>query len=362
MTVIPQYDPVPPARPPWVAPLIAVVFLALGALIAIQAGQRLGEWSGVREVEAEIEPGLPVRYEVNTGATARSIGRELADLGVIASAQAFVDEVAIQDVSANLQAGFYDLETGMGIEAVLAELVRGPVGGETFRLTVVEGLWVTEILDSLADQTQYSTTELTTTLLSGRVTSELMPKPQPETLRDWEGLLFPDTYEFFVDASPETILNTLADTMEQRVESVDWSQLDDFGVDLYEAIIIASLIEAEAKLDEDRPLISSVIYNRLAIGQGLNIDAALVYAKGVRGPPLSADRQIDSLYNSYLYAGLPPTPIGSVRRASLEAASDPAETNFYYYVVVNTEGGHGFSETLEEHNRKVARAREEGII
>ena len=131
---------------------------------------------------------------------------------------------------------------------------------------------------------------------------------------------------------------------------------------LYEALVIASLIEAEAKLDEDRRTIASVIYNRLAIGQGLNIDAGLVYAKGERGVPLEADKEIDSPYNTYLYPGLMPTPIGAIRRLSLEAAADPETTNFYYYVVVDFDGRHGFSETLDEHNAKVAQARAEGVI
>jgi UPF0755 protein len=334
----------------------------VGAFVAIQAGTSLGERFQAERDDVLVEPGLAVTLEVPTGATARSIGRDLTDLGVIASAQDFVDEVAIQNVSASLQAGIYNLETGMDIDDVLAELVRGPVGGEVFRLTVVEGLWVSEILDSLAAQTEYSVDELSEALLSGRVTSDLMPKENAEGLQDWEGLLFPDTYEFFVDASPETILNTMADTMEQRVDGVDWSGLDSLGLDIYDGVVIASLIEAEAKLEEDRPLISSVIYNRLRIGQGLNIDAALVYAKGVRGAPLSQDREIDSAYNTYRYAGLPPTPIGAVRRASLEAAAAPAETDFYYYVVVDSDGRHGFSTTLEEHNRKVAKAREDGVI
>ncbi|NNL70405.1 MAG: hypothetical protein HKO70_10645, partial [Acidimicrobiia bacterium] len=114
--------------------------------------------------------------------------------------------------------------------------------------------------------------------------------------------------------------------------------------------------------DDDRPLIASVIYNRLEINQGLNIDAALVYARGERGVPTDADKQIDSLYNTYRYAGLVPTPIGAIRRASLQAAADPAATNFYYYVVVDFDGRHGFSETLDEHNAKVAKARADGVI
>lgn len=372
MTVVPQYDPIPPRRPFWVGPLIAVVLLAAGAFATVQMGTWAGE--AVRpEPASTVVAGLDVDVEVPSGSTARNIGALLEAAGVISSSVEFVDEVAVRDLTSALKAGQYSLTTGMGIDAVLDELVRGPRGGETFRLTLIEGLWIDEAIASLAGQTEFTEEELAEPLLTGRVTSSLMPETMTgERLSDWEGLLFPDTYEFFSDVSADAVVGTLVSTMETRVASIDWSRLESLGfVDdpdtasneaIYDALIVASLIEAEAKLDKDRPLISSVIYNRLEINQGLNIDAALVYAKGERGVPLAADREIDSLYNTYRYAGLVPTPISTIRRASLEAAADPADTNFYYYVVVDFDGSHGFSETLDEHNAKVAKARADGVI
>jgi UPF0755 protein len=372
MTVVPQYDPIPPRRPFWVGPLIAVVVLAAGAFATVQMGTWAGE--AVRpDAASTIAPGLDVELEIPSGATARNIGALLEEAGIIASSVEFVDEVAVRDLTSALKAGQYSLTTGMGIDAVLDELVRGPKGGETFRLTLIEGLWIDEVITALARQTDFTEEELTEPLLSGRITSNLMPDSMNgDRLSDWEGLLFPDTYEFFADVSADTVVGTLVSTMEDRVAAVDWSRLESLGfVDdpdtvsneaIYDALIVASLIEAEAKLDKDRPLISSVIYNRLEIGQGLNIDAALVYAKGERGVPLAADREIDSLYNTYRYAGLVPTPISTIRRASLEAAANPADTTFYYYVVVDFDGSHGFSETLDEHNAKVAKARADGVI
>ncbi len=372
MTVVPQYDPIPPRRPIWVAPLIAIVLLTTGAFATVKIGTWAGE-SARPDAAVTIVPGLEVDLEIPSGSTARNIGTLLEAAGIIASSVEFVDEVSVRDLTSALKAGQYHLTTGMGIDAVLDELVKGPVGGETFRLTLIEGLWIDEVIASLVRQTDFTAEELTEPLLTGRVTSNLMPESVGgERLSDWEGLLFPDTYEFFTDVSADAVVGTLVSTMETRVAAVDWSRLESLGfVDnpdtvsneaIYDALIVASLIEAEAKLDKDRPLISSVIYNRLEIGQGLNIDAALVYAKGERGVPLAEDKEIDSLYNTYKYAGLVPTPISTIRRASLEAAADPADTNFYYYVVVDFDGSHGFSTTLDEHNAKVAKARADGVI
>ncbi len=372
MTVIRQLDPIPPRRPIWVAPLVTAAILLVGGFATFQVGRWAGE--SVRDEETVVVAGLPVTVDIPVGSTARNIGQLLKGEGVISSAQDFVNEVSVQDLGSELKAGSYELTTGMGVSAVLDELLKGPFSGEVFRVTVIEGLWIDEVLESLASQSDFSIEELTEPLLSGRITSDLMPEQLAgDKLSDWEGLLFPDTYEFFDDVSADTIVGTLVTTMEDRVASVDWSRLEEIMIkdagDLelrtatqYEAIIIASLIEAEAKLDVDRPLISSVIFNRLEEGQGLNIDAALVYAKGTRGVPTAEDKELDTLYNTYIYRGLPPTPIGAVRLKSLEAAANPAVTDFRFYVVVAEDGSHGFSETLEEHNAKVAQAKADGII
>lgn len=372
VTTIPQIDPLPPRRPFWVAPLVTVVILGLGALATV----RIGRWAGeavAPEDTIAVEAGLAVTVNIPSGSTARNIGQILEENGVISSAQAFVDEVAIRELASELKAGRYQLLTGMPLADALGEIVRGPFVGEVFRVTVIEGLWIDEVVASLARQTKFTEEEITESLTSGRLRSAYMPEQfSGEELSHWEGLLFPDTYEFFTDVSADTVVGTLVTTLESRLAAVDWSALDAVGIldnpdtdvdeQAYRGLIIASLIEAEAKLDQDRATISSVIHNRLEIGQGLNIDAALVYAKGTRGVPTAADREIDSPYNTYLFAGLPPTPISAVRRLSLEAAAAPEVTNFYYYVVVDEDGRHGFSTTLEEHNAKVAKARADGVI
>ena len=372
VTTVPQYDPLPPRRPFWVAPLVTLVILGLGALATVRIGRWAGDWVAPEPTIA-VEAGIPVTVDIPSGYTARGIGRILEDNGVISSAQAFVDEVSVRELSSELKAGRYELLTGMPIDDALSEIVKGPFVGEVFRVTVVEGLWVDEVIASLARQTEFTEAELTDALTSSRIRSAYMPDQfSGEELSHWEGLLFPDTYEFFADVTAETVVGTLVTTLDTRVAAVDWSALEEVGIvddpnttfdeQAYQGLIIASLIEAEAKLDADRPTISSVIYNRLEIGQGLNIDATLVYAKGARGVPTGADRDIDSPYNTYRFPGLPPTPISAVRRLSLEAAANPEDTNFYYYVVVDVDGRHGFSTTLEEHNAKVAKARAEGVI
>ncbi len=204
------------------------------------------------------------------------------------------------------------------------------------------------------------------TLLSGAVISGLLPEELPEgtdPLVAWEGLLAPDTYDFVIDADPVDILQRMADTLETRVDRQNWTALTDLGLTPYDGLVLASLIEREAKLDIDRDLISSVIYNRLGEGMLLQIDATVIYALGQNpGRVLESDLEIDSPWNTYKVAGLPPTPIGGVRQASLNAAAQPAETGFFFYVLATEEGLHAFAETFDEHQANIAEARANGIL
>ena len=206
-------------------------------------------------------------------------------------------------------------------------LVEGPAPIEDFRLTVIEGLTIVEMLDSIALQTGFTQDELTQTLLSGVIISGLLPEELQEgvdELTAWEGLLAPDSYDFVVDAEPVDILQRMADTLEARVDRQSWSALTDLELTPYHGLILASLIEREAKLDIDRELISSVIYNRLGDGMLLQIDATVIYALGGNpGRVLNSDLEIDSPWNTYKVVGLPPTPISGVRLNSLLAAAQP---------------------------------------
>jgi len=264
--------------------------------------------------------------------------------------------------SDRLQAGTYDLKTGLSVDEAITALLEGP-GGEVVRLTVIEGLTVGQMLASLADQAGFEVVALEEALLDGSVTSTLLPAAA-ESLADWEGLLFPDTYEVFENDPPAKVLQLLADTAADRVASVDWGSLARRGLTPYEGVIIASLIEREAAVDEERPLIASVVFNRLDLDMALQIDATIVYILGGLPPGgLSLDDlQVDSPYNTYRNKGLPPTPISGTRLASLRAAAAPAETDYLYYVLSDADGHHAFTADFDEFLLLQEQSREAGLI
>jgi UPF0755 protein len=345
--------------------VIVVVILVFVGLTSVARNLASGI-SNESTATVAIQAGLEVEFIIVSGSTASQIAGDLVDEGVIADGPEF--ESAIQDrgVADQLQAGSYILVTGTETDLLVDTLLEGPASPNVFAITVTEGLTINEVLASLAEQTDYSVEELAAPLLEGDVDSPYLPEEAPEgsdELVRWEGLLAPDTYEFSVDATPDQIVGKLVDTLAQRVSGTDWRRLEELGYEAYDGLIIASLIEREAKLDEERPTIASVITNRLDQGMALQIDATIIYALGVNpGEVTLADLEVESPYNTYLYTGLPPTPIGGVRTASVRAAADWEDTDYYYYVLIDNDGTHGFSETLEEHNRKKAEAKDAGVL
>jgi UPF0755 protein len=369
----PAQDAVRPrSGPPWwvwrivqvvaVLILIAVVFAGLKAA----AGRFADAVGAPPETTSPVAIGNEVTVTIPAGASARLIATLLEDQGIIAHGEDFEDAVSALGVASRLKAGDYALVSGTGVDEIIDILVAGPAPVETIDLTVIEGLTIDEMLASLADQTDFTVEELAAPLLDGTVTSPYLPEAAPEgseELARWEGLLAPDTYEFRADADPATIVGRLAQTLTDRANAVDWTALEELELTPYDGLIIASLVEREAKLDEERPLIASVIANRLELGIALQIDATIIYALGEnRGEVLLEDLEIDSPYNTYLNPGLPPTPIAGVRVASLEAAAAPADTEYLYYVLIDTDGTHGFSATLEEHNRLKEQAKADGVL
>ncbi len=346
--------------------LLAVL---LAIVVVVAGGFTLARWVQERlpgfasdNPRVEVEPGLPVEVQIPRGATAREIGELLAARGVIRSAVEFEASVRLADAAGRLQAGRYDLETGMSTDQVIEELLAGPIV-PTYWVTIREGLRIEEILAELEEHTPFGRDELEAALLSGRVTSALLAAEGAPTLQDWEGLLFPDTYQFAETAAVADVLTRLARTMEQRVDAIDWSEFEAAGFTKHEGLIVASLIEAETRVDEDRPLVSSVIRNRLERNMPLQIDATVLYALGERGIALTfADLEVDSPYNTYLIDGLPPTPIAAPGRASLEAAASPATTDYLYYVLTSTDGSHSFTASYDEFLRFKEQAKADGVI
>ena len=339
--------------------LAAVIVVGGASYLGRTVGEALGEQDAT-DAPVDVEPGQEVTVEIPPGSTGQDIGAILAAQGVVRSALEF--EVAVRNVDAaqRLQAGSYEMTTLMDPADVVAILIDGPAPS-VYRVTIIEGLRVNEILVSLAEQTPHEYAEYEAALLDGSVSTSLVEMPEETILTDWEGLLFPDTYEFSQTAAPDAILQRMASTMEQRVNSIDWATWEAKGYTPYEGVILASLIEAEVLLDEERPTVSSVIHNRLDEGMALDIDATVLYALNTRDVS-EFDREVDSPYNTYAVPGLPPTPIAAPGRSSLEAAANPENTDFFFYVLTDNEGRHAFATTLEEHNANVADSRERGIL
>ncbi len=346
--------------------VLIVVGLLLAGVVAIFVFGKLlaGAVTAGGEVTSTVQAGLPVTVEVPKGASARSIGTAMEEAGVV-TRQALVDVVERAGIASQLKPGVYELQTGMTPEQVATRLLAGPDVVEE-SVIILEGVTIAAAIESLANQTEYTVADFAAPLRDGRVMSPYLPGDLPDgvdELARWEGLLYPARYQIRADATALEILQVMADEMVARIDQVDLSRLEELGVNPYEALVVASLIQREAGIDEDRPLIASVIYNRLDRGMPLQIDATVVYALGGSpGRVLAEDLKIDSPWNTYLIRGLPPTPIGTVQIESLDAAADPAATEFLFYVLVSEDGRHGFSETLEEHRAKIEQAKADGIL
>ena len=360
-------DPEPPIRYGRMAliALVAVLVIAAGFGVVVSArwlGGRVSDALTAPDEDAvlEVEPGIDVEVEIPAGATAEEIGELLAELGVIRSARQFEAAVDTAGLANSLKAGAFDLTTGMNPDAVINVLIAGPKIS-VFTITIREGLRVTEIIDLLSEESEIARTDFEEALFSGAVTTTLREMPAEPTFADWEGLLFPDTYEFSENTTASDMLNRMARTMQVRMDAVDWTAFEEAGFSKYDGIIIASLIESEVRVPDERPLVSSVIRNRLEIGEILGIDASTLYAMDTRDPgEINVD--FDSPYNTRRYGGLPPGPISAPGLASLQAAAEPAESEFLYYVLSDEDGSHAFAETIEEHNANVDKAREAGLL
>lgn len=350
----------------WLRPLMYVGLIVAAGVAIVGVATWAGESVGERFIDdesgdvLEVEPGLDVEVDIPAGASADDIAGILASSGVISSITQFQVAVRTSDAAQSLKAGRYQLVTGMENTEVIDILRRGPVAS-TYDILVREGLRIDEILDVLAEESELPRNDFEEALVDGSVETSLTEIDPELGIAAWEGLLFPDTYRFTESASADEILGRMARTMEERVGGIDWTELESAGLSVYEGIVIASLIESEVRVADERPLVSSVIRNRLDDGMRLELDATVLYALDTRDVG-DFRRDVESPYNTYRVAGLPPTPISAPGRASLEAAAEPADTDFFFYVLSSEDGSHTFSETYEEHQAAVAQARADGVL
>lgn len=310
----------------------AVIVLVLGGGVAFLALYRPA-------------PGEAVEVEVRQGATTADIAEVLAEEGVISSTLFFRAAARLRGLDGELEAGAYELRRGMGTQAALDALSRGTEAGSV-PVTVPEGFTVAQIAERVGERTHLTEDAFLAASSSATVRPAMLP--QEEELL--EGFLFPDTYRVADDADAPALVRRMVAEFEQRTADLDWSVPEGRGLSRYDALIMASLIEREAKVPEDRAKIAAVIYNRLEQGMKLQIDITALYGTEHK-VPTRRDLERESPYNTYVIEGLPPTPIANPGLPAIRAALEPAASDALYYVVVDPSGRHAFTSSFEEFQR-----------
>jgi UPF0755 protein len=318
-------------------------------------GLGTGLWL-LRQINPSGGPGEKVAVDIVPGTSVSGVASKLEDEGVITSAGIFRLYLKATGGAGSMQAGEYELRKNLSMGDAKAALRRGP-SIRFQKLTIPEALTLDQIADRVGELPGRSRDKFLTAAKSGSV----MSKYQPPGSTNLEGLLFPDTY-LVTDKEDETgIVRRLVERFDQVADEVGIGTADrPNGLSAYQLIVAASLVESEAKVKEDRPLIASVISNRLTQGMRLQIDATVLYAIGHKEKVLYKDLEVDSPYNTYRIDGLPPTPIAG--KASLEAMLHPEKTTYLYYVLSEKNGKHAFATTPAEFEALKAEARRKGLI
>lgn len=337
--------------------LVGVVILVVAALLVCVPSY--GVWRVLFAPEVDVVPGEPVTVEIPEGADTATIASTLAETGVIDNAAMFRLRARLDGIDGELRPGVYDLVTGMGYDDVVDTLLAGPPVAYT-TVTIPEGFTVEQIAERVSTEAGISAEEIAELGLSGASAfQEAYPFVSDGYQGSLEGYLFPDTYRIAEGFTARDVIALMLDQFAEEFATLDLAYPDEAGLTPHQVVTLASMVEREARLADERPIVASVIYNRLARGMRLEIDATIEYViKENRPRLLNKDLEVDSPYNTYKYDGLPPGPIASPGLASLEAAADPAETGYLYYVLTSADGAHTFTETYEEFLEAKEKSRE----
>jgi UPF0755 protein len=304
-----------------------------------------------------------IQISIESGASASDISSRLASEGVISSQLAFELYLRNENLTDKLRAGDYEIPNNLEFSEIATILLKGPPL-KTYTITIPEGLWISETLLSISSQTGFDYDLLENSLLSGQVKSTNLYLNDPSELYNWEGLLYPNTYQIDVESNGEEILQIMVDELESVTERLmNEYDLPSWISSYNELFTLASLVEAESKLQEDRPLVSSVVKNRLNDNMLIQIDATVLYALQKRkSQVLLVDLQIDSPYNTYKYLGLPPTPISGFGERSIKAVLETPENDYLYYLLTDKNGKMSFTNDYTDFINMKNKAKEEGVI
>jgi UPF0755 protein len=315
-----------------------------------------------RQIFGQVEiPNAKNEFKVEQGQTVKEITTTLVDQGLIKSDFWFRTQVWLKGQQSQFLAGTFDLPEKINT-ADLIKLLTTSATQETKTIKILEGWGIRDIAIYFENQGMFQQEEITELVGLETVDNSLNKDFYISLAGDYpilnekranksaEGFLFPDTYEIFIDATLEDIVGKMVATLDKKVSNELLIEILKQEKSFYDILIMASIIEAEVPDVEDRAIVSDIFWSRLESGVALQSDATLNYAISGDSPSLTYEQlKIDSPYNSYLYRGLPPTPIGNPGINAIEAAVYPADTDYFYFLST-PEGETIFSRTLDEHN------------
>jgi len=356
---------------------LALLTVSVLALVAVIYGAY--QFWYLRQVNPSGDPAAAEIFTITETDDLLTISKRLEQEGFIVNDSVFRSYVSSKG-GLEVAAGFYTVKPLDHVGNIL-RILRTPPNETLTKITFPEGFTLAQMAQRLGDEVK-SVNESDFLLKTGDTPAEISAVRsvyQPESITSLEGLLFPDTYLINGDQTATQVAQQMLKLMERvgRQEGLDDS-MNAVGLTPYEVLTIASIIEREAKVPEDRAKISRVIYNRLSLGMPLEIDATLFYKQNTDLPFLEL-KAIDSPYNSYLYTGLPPTPISNPGRAAINAALNPAPNpssgdpicreitdgspcSYLYYVLSDKDGHHVFAATLAQHQINVQAAIVAGVL
>lgn len=335
--------------------IVAIVLIALLAAIVLGGRTIYNRTFGAPDYSGSGTGTVVV--QVASGDTARDIGDTLVAKGVVKSVKAFTKAAKNDTRSAKIQPGFYGLRQKMSASNALTLLldVKSRVRG---RVTLPEGLPLTSVVDRLVKFTDLKRNDILAALNNPAVLglpSYAGNKP--------EGFIFPATYDVEPGSGAVAALQLMTDKFGEVAAGIDLEGgATKLGLTSYQVVIIASIVEAETPLDEDRAKVARVVLNRLKVGMALGLDSTINYIRAERKGRLSLeDISVDSPYNTYKNKGLPPTPIDSPGMKALAAALAPADGNWTYFITIDKQGHSLFTNSYKEFLAAKDKAKREGV-
>ena len=295
----------------------------------------------------------PQNYMVQKGLGDEEIAADLQKQGIIKNSLFFRLYVFVTGQDKKLQAGNYELSSSMSVYDIVKKFVSGDVIKNY--ITIIEGWDQKDIAQYFESKSLYAEQDFlaATTKDFSDVFGFLKDKPKKLSL---EGYLFPDTYEVSLAAEPEDMVKNMLANFDKKLTSDIENEITRQNRSIFQVITMASILEKEVQTVEDKKIVAGILWKRIKNGMPLQVDASINYITGKHAAGASIkDTKIDSLYNTYKYAGLPLGPISNPGMDSILAAIYPVDSPYWYYLSADNTGKTIFSKTLEEHNSAKAK-------